>query len=114
MPVSCCASGVLRCQETNAVALRMPSLHVLKRCRDFAHASTMLRKLLGRGGERRLPQGVQVDPYARLAYGNLMLDTLPDRKKEEGNSKALDLLQRVSRAFFQEQEKRRRKEEEGQ
>jgi hypothetical protein len=59
----------------------------------------MLRKILGRGNERLFAPGAAPDSYAQLAYGNLMLDTLPDRKNDTGNNKALDFLQRV-RAFL--------------
>jgi len=62
--------------------------------RNWGLASELLRKLLGRSGPRPQP-GFVPDAYGQLAYGNLFLDTLPDRKTDEGNSKAIGLLQRV-------------------
>ena len=62
--------------------------------RNYSEASIILRRLLGRL-DKTANAHATADLYATLAYGNLMLDTLPDRKSEEGNRKAMNLLQRV-------------------
>lgn len=89
-------SGEDSSHAADAMAL-MSQLHMEQK--DYVQASTLLRKLLGRGG-KPLPPGTTLDSYAQLAYGNLMLDTLPDRKKEGGENKAMEFLQRALGEYF--------------